>query len=397
MLRLPLPVWAVLALASVVIGSTLALVPDRSSDLAIVRDWFAHWASTGQSVYLTPDLHVDYPPYALVLLYPLHWLPEAHAATWYLPFNLITTAAMAWAMAGWLADETGAGRTSRNRFTFALMLLTWGSIRVALWKGQTVALAIWAGIAAVRLAARHPLPAGLLLTVAACKPSLGLGFGLILLLRGHGRAVTAGVVGAFALTTAFAVSVGQMPWTVLADYLDTLKAMYASRDYFRGVTTLRPLLHDLFDGHPAVVWVYGALGLAALGALIVIARPVRRHPHAQGMLIVACLLWTLLALPNQRYYLTLLAPAVWLLWFTPHRVADTHARWPTWLVAFTIAFNMVDGPLVVRMFGLWLGEVVPEAYLDYVFLVWASSYIVAAPLVIVLYVQMLRGLRRLQT
>ncbi len=397
MLRLPVPVWAALALASLAIGSTLALQPDRSSDLGVVRDWLAHWISTGQSVYLTPQLEVDYPPYALVLLYPLRWLPDATAPLLYLPFNLITTAAMAWAMATWLADETGAGRASRDRLAFALMVLTWGSIRVAVWNGQTVALAIWAGIAAVRFAARQPALAGVLLMVAACKPSLGLGFGLILLLRGHVRTVAIGIAAALALTTAFAWSVGQAPWTPLLQYLDTLQVMYASREYTRGVTTLRPLVHDLFDGHPAVVWAYGAAGLAALGALIAIARPVRRHPHAQGMLVTACLLWTLLALPNQRYYLTLLAPAVWLMWFTPHRLAESDARWPAWLATFIVVFNLVDGPVAVRMFGLWLGNVVPEAYLDYVFLVWASGYIVAAPLIIVLYVQMLRGLRRLQT
>ena len=55
---------------------------------------------------------------------------------------------------------------------------------------------------------------------------------------------------------------------------------------------------------------------------------------------------TVLALPNQRYYLVLLAPVVWLLVWTPERLAAPGARWPAWTAAADKVLVFEKGRLV---------------------------------------------------
>jgi hypothetical protein len=386
-----LHLWGALAILSLAIGIVLGLQPGRSLDLTIVQGWLQHWMSTGTSVYPVADLEVDYPPFALVLLLPLHALPQGTGPWLFMVFNLATTFLMVWMLAGWLAAETGVGTSTRDRLTFALMLLTWGAIRVGLWNGQTVALAICAAVYTIRAHAHSPWRAGAALAVAACKPTLGIAVGLILLFRGGYRVIALGLALTLALTIGYEVSVGLAPFTSLSEYQASLERMYTGEFYFRGVTTLRAAFVDLSNQHPWSHVAFGVYGLIALAGLLTISWPARHRPDAQVLIATACLLWTLLALPNQRYYLVLLAPIVWLLVWTPERLAAPGARWPAWTAAGLILFNLIDGPMTIRYFA---EHVLQHTSLPWEWL-WWSSYVIAAPVILALYVQTLRVVRRL--
>jgi Glycosyltransferase family 87 len=386
-----LHLWGAVAVLSVAAGIVLGLQPGRSLDLTIVQGWLQHWISTGTSVYPVSDLEVDYPPFALVLLLPLHALPQGMGPLLFMVFNLATTCLMVWMLAGWMADETGVGTAPRARLAFALMLLTWGAIRVGLWNGQTVALAICAAIYTIRSHAHSPWRAGAALAVAACKPTLGIAVGLILLFRGGYRVITVGLGLALALTLGYETSVSLPPFASLPEYLASLERMYTGEFYFRGVTNLRAVFVDWSNQHPWSHVAFGIYGLITLAALLRIGWTTRDRPGAHILIATACLLWTLVALPNQRYYLVLLAPIVWLLLWTPERLATPGARWPAWTAVGLILFNMIDGPMTIRYFA--------EHVLQYTSLpwewLWWSSYVIAAPVILALYVQVLRVLRRL--
>ncbi len=389
--HLRLHLWGALAILSLTIGIVLGLQPGRSLDLTIVQGWLQHWMSTGTSVYAVADLEVDYPPFALVLLLPLHALPQGTGPWLFMVLNLATTVLMVWMLAGWMAAETGVGTSTRDRLTFGLMLLTWGAIRVGLWNGQTVALAICAAIYALQTHAHSPWRAGAALAVAACKPTLGIAVGLILLFRSGSRTIAIGLALTVALTIAYDTSVGLTPLASIAEYALSLERMYTGEFYFRGVTSFRAVFVDLTHRHPWSHLAFGAYGLVALVALLRISWTARHRPGAQVLIATACLLWTLLALPNQRYYLVLLAPVVWLLVWTPERLAAPGARWPGWTAAGLVIFNLIDGPMTIRYFA---EHVLQDTPLPWEWL-WWSSYVIAAPVILALYVQVLRVLRRL--
>jgi hypothetical protein len=215
--------------------------------------------------------------------------------------------------------------------------------------------------------------------------------GLILLFRGEYRVIAIGLALTLALTIGYETSVGLPPFASLGEYLASLERMYTGEFYFRGVTNLRAVFVDLSDQHPWSHPAFAVYGLIALVALLRIAWTARHRPGAHILIATACLLWTLLALPNQRYYLVLLAPIVWLLVWTPERLAAPGARWPAWTAAGLILFNLIDGPMTIRYVA---EHVLQHTSLPWEWL-WWSSYVIAAPVILGLYVQVLRVLRRL--
>jgi len=116
---------------SLVAAVWAALRPDRSDDFALGRGWLDYWTSTWTSPYPVRWLMVDYPPHALVLLWPLDWLP-GDGVIWFLALNLMVTSWLAWALTTWAAEETGVSITARHHLVFACMLLTWGAMRAGL-------------------------------------------------------------------------------------------------------------------------------------------------------------------------------------------------------------------------------------------------------------------------
>lgn len=385
-----LALWGALAIISLLAAVSAALQPDRSNDFALVRVWLHYWTSTWTSPYPAQWLKVDYPPHAFVLLWPLDWLPGDGVFA-FLALNLAATAWLAWLLARWAAEETGTLTSSRHLLVFACMLLAWGPMRAGLWHGQTVMAAAIAGVYAVRLATRAPWLAGIALALAATKPTLGAGFGLILLLRGGHRAFLIGVCTTLGLTVVFDVTVGNTPLASIAEFAGSLVRMYTGESYVRSATTIRAALVDLAGGHWFAHVVYASLGAGTCIALMRTAWPRRHHPGAQLLIASGCLLWVLLALPNQRYYLILLAPMVWMLAWTPQVFARAGATWPAWTALGIIVFLVTDAPVTLRRTAEYFGDSWPFS-LEWL---WIASYLSAGVLVLICFVIVLRALRRI--
>jgi hypothetical protein len=109
------------------------------------------------------------------------------------------------------------------------------------------------------------------------------------------------------------------------------------------------------------------------------------------LLATACLFWMLLAMPHQRYYLVLLAPIIWILIFAPDTVARPGARWPAICGVLLAGFNVIDGPLAVRMLAERLYLYTPYNW----YWLWWISYAIVAPVIVVLFVVLLRALWRM--
>lgn len=379
-----------MAVVSLTAAGWLAVQPGRSEDLALVRVWLHYWTATWTSPYDAHWLNVDYPPHALVLLSPLDW-PLLGDARVVMVVNLAASVALAWMMPRWMSGETRSAPAWRLQLVFACMLLSWGAVRAAVWQGQNVLAAAAFGVYAVHAARATPGLAGLALALAATKPTLGAGFGLILLLRGAHRTFVTGVVVTLVLTAVFDITVGRPPLSSVADFAASVTRMYTGESYVRSATTIRTALVDLADGHPLAHVAFVLYGVTAFVVLMHLAWPRREDTDAQALIAAAVLLWILLALPNQRYYLILLAPLVWLLSFSPRLFAGPGARWPGWLAAGLIAFNVFDTPVALRRLAEMFGDTAPFS-LEWL---WLASYVSAGPVVFGCFVVALRALRRI--
>jgi hypothetical protein len=389
---------AALAAASIGAAAWLAVLPGRSGDLAIVLSWLRHMAETGVSPYVVADLEVDYPPHALVLLYPLVWLPEGREAIWFVGPSVLCAIWMAWTWPRWMAEHLVISPlrhsvTSPFRHfvtsplsVWFLLVLTWGPVRVGIWNAQTVAPAIIAALAAVTMARRVPWVAGVLFALAATKPPLAVALGVFFLLRGDTRVIAVGVVVALGMATVFDGMMGQVPFSWLPQYVQSLEWMYTGTNYFRGVTTFQPVFDDTI-ADPVVAHTLFRVIALALGVWGVWRMwAARRLADAQVLVATACFLWVLVALPNQRYYLVLLFPVAWMAWHTPARLLLSETMGRT-LVAVIVIFNTLDTPLLVRQ----LAVSIPTSEGQSLAWLWWLAYVVAAPLVLVCYVIVVRA------
>jgi hypothetical protein len=95
-------------------------------------------------------------------------------------------------------------------------------------------------------------------------------------------------------------------------------------------------------------------------------------------------------MPNQRYYLILLAPLVWMLVWTPQAFARAGATWPAWAATALIVFNVIDTPVTLRRVAEHFGDTSPFS-LEWL---WIGSHVIAGPLILGCFVIVLRALRR---
>lgn len=114
------------------------------------------------------------------------------------------------------------------------MLVSSRAIRRAVAAGQTAPLVLILFVAAMLLARRRPVWAGVCFALASFKLNLATGFGLSLLLLGHvlPLVVAGGIV--IMLTMVFAWSVHLPVTTVIASYLRNLYSSTAGRTTFQG-------------------------------------------------------------------------------------------------------------------------------------------------------------------
>ena len=295
-------------MASVASACWAATWPGQSADYWEVRSWLDAWHL---DPYRVPSLDVDYPPQALVLLAPLKWLPANPAL--FAAINTGLCVAAAWLCVSVTAELARLSLSRLQTSVLVALTLACGAVRVAIWRGQTMALALVLLLLAVRYGRRRPWVAGACFGLGAFKLTMAAGFALALVLLGMSSIFPAAVATMTALTFAYALSHGRGIFPVMADYVQKLRSIYSGTDIVEGVSDLRPIAHDLLANNAVAVGVALAVALITLGALVVAARRAEPSPRTDSLCFAASLLWTLMNLFHQRYDFVLLMPAVFLL------------------------------------------------------------------------------------
>jgi hypothetical protein len=238
-----------------------------------------------------------YPPQFNLIAALLPTLPRGYA---YLVFTGGSFLAYLWV----LRRLAGPAATMVLALTLPILL-------VQLACGQngflTGALVGWMAIAVVE---RRP-GAGVPLGLMAIKPHLGLALGLWALARGRwdivGWAVAVGALGALAATVAFGPGV----WLAFRSGVAEAAGFLAAGDYplFR-MTSLYAALHRLGVDPALAMAAQGALGLAAAGVVIWVAR---RDLAVRPALALACAATLMISPYTYDYDLTILGLALALL------------------------------------------------------------------------------------
>jgi hypothetical protein len=350
---LALKIWSIVALASLVGASYVALRPGHMQDFEEVRSWLEYWNYSERNPYLTTFIDVDYPPIAFVVLSPIGLFDFGTARVLFLAANLLLTTFTVWLFVQWVSEELRVRTDARAVFALAAVVLATNNIRVALWLGQTVAIAVLLGVLAMKYRERRPVVAGLCLALSAFKPHLAIGFGLALLLTRRFRALFFSAAFALGLWTLVAWTLGETPFALARDYLAKLDEMYARQRHVASATSTREFF-DLALG-AAGVWgqvVYSTIALSAVVWLSLRAAP---SPDRPARILIACLAWSLTAFPHQRHSIMIVAPVWWTLMWTDVNIGLTR-QVRLWLAGGVIAYSVLDIPLVMRITGGYIAS-----------------------------------------
>jgi hypothetical protein len=340
--------WMALGAASLVTAAVVALTPGRMQDYHEVREWFAAWDFGAANPYLRPDLDVDYPPHAFLLLAPVGLLPEGLGGQLaYLLFNLAMTVAAAHLLVQWSAGLAHVSLRRDQIWALTGMVLALGTTRASLWLGQTIALAVCLSLVAMRLADRRPVWAALALSLASFKPHIALGFALILLLTGRVRLLVYAAVLSAALFALFGLTVGSPPAEMVATYLANLDRLYSGARHVMSVTSLREGF-DAMAGPVLGLRLHVAASAVALVWLVLGSRRTAARRDGELLVAAACLLWALMALPHQRHSLILLVPAWWAAIWPPMGFLGG-ARTRQGIVLVAVSLTALDLPLLLRL------------------------------------------------
>jgi hypothetical protein len=340
-------VWSAVAAASLGAAAWVALQPGHLGDLHQVRQWLAYFLAHSADPYAYFDRQLDYPPIALLVLAPLHWIPEHALAAWFLPAAVVVTALAGWVFVGAVAERLYTTVTTPQRVAIVALILSGSSVRGAIWLGQTVALAVLFGALALRWSRRRPFAAAVALALCSFKPHLAVGFGLaIVLIDGFDVIVIAGAI-VISASLIVAAAVDQSVLTILASYAHNLFEMYDGPARIRGILGVRWVIEDVIGYYGVATLLYAAL---ACGSLAFIGAAARRAPDAAGRLqaAAAAMLWPLLFLPSQLYNGLMAAPALWLLMW-PEADLIRNERQRLAAVSAFVIFGVTDIPRVARI------------------------------------------------
>lgn len=324
----------------------IAMDPGYMADLSRLREWLETWRAGGNPYAEYFD--VDYPPNALVLLAPLSWFSDAALPIVYPPLLMVATAAGAWILSGWMAEQFGVTLTPRDRVLLVLLMLAGESTRSAIWRGQTSPFALLFGAAALRLKARRPAWAAVMLACCAFKPHVAVGFGLAILVT-HGVVIpAAGALLTLVQSALFAAHAHVGVQDVWGGYVTTLWRLYSGPERVRGLLSIRWVLEDLSGNFTFGTLLYVAMALASGTCLAYAAGQAQTRAH-RGQIVAALFLWSLLFLPHQLYHGWMAAPALWLMMW-PESGLIRRALVRTSLVVPYVAFGVIDVPRLVRLF-----------------------------------------------
>lgn len=391
--RLTAATWIALAIASVLSALWLAIGHGSQGDLAEVQTWVAAWAA-GQNPYQSL-VGVDYPPHAFAVLslFSLSGTPTALAL--YACLNAALSIGACYLLVRWFDDLSDAKLSATATLSLVAMLLSSRAIRRAIGFGQTTPLVLMLFVAAMMLARRRPVVAGICFALASFKLNLAVGFGLALLLLGDfvPLLVAGGLV--VVATAAFAWSVHQPIVDVLASYVLSMSDVYGGAGFLPGVTGLRSALAALVPDFQFVQLLYPSIAGLLLGVLLTLSyfhRPT--DARSRTLTVMACLLWSFTSLPHQRYNTVLLFPAVWMMrWRNGGLVEHPLARWLLGTAALLMLIMNIPDPLELRL--VEFASILPQAI--QAFAAFAVDVINAHATRLLVFVAFLLILRRMAT
>lgn len=316
------------AAVNLVVGVALSFRGGRDGDLFQVARWAGQWLH-GLDPYALADAGVDYPPWALVLLSPLAWVPNGVLTAVWVAANLGLVAWMVTRLSRW-ADEPRA-----RQALLAALLLCAASLRTL---NQFSILSFALAIAGAASPSR--VSGGVLLGLSLFKPQIGGALALWVWLRGQRGRVLTGVAVVLALTLVFSVRAGVDPLTVAREYAASLSSTYSDLSSIPGHTDLRSALTvyaPSLDTGLSAALVLLVLLLAPLGAGL--WRSGGALPAGDLEVAAFCGVASLLATRHLSYDLLLLLPLL-VAWrvapFTEGKGQRTEERWRRlafWVIA----------------------------------------------------------------
>lgn len=317
-------------------------------DLEEVRSWFDYWQFGARDPYASHVLGVDYPPHAFLLLWPLAIADFSTTRISFAAVNIVITILAAWMFVSWMRrqildeDHTAA-------LALTALVLSGSSVRVAIWLGQTISLAVLFAAIAMRTASARPWLGGLFLAFASFKPHVAIGFGLAWLLTRQFRALGYAACWTFLLWIIFGWTLGEPPWRLVHNYLAELGTMYARPEHVVSATSMREVF-DLLLGVQLGVHGQVVYACSSLLAVIVLARRAPVDARSRALILMACLAWSITVLPHQRHSLILTGPICWLLLWTDADIGISR-RVRLWIAGTVVAYGVIDGSLLIRLLG----------------------------------------------
>ncbi|HUL75469.1 MAG TPA: glycosyltransferase family 87 protein [Vicinamibacterales bacterium] len=304
-----------LAASNLVAGVVLSLGASHAGDLVQVVRWAGEWLH-GLDPYSLPDALVDYPPWGLVWLAPLAWIPGGVLTACWVAVNL---GLAAWAIAtlvGWAPEPRP------QRVLLAALLASAASFRtLSQFSLLSFALAI-AGAASPSRAA-----GGVLLGLSLFKPQIGGAIALWSWLRGqHGR-VLAAIAVVLALWLVFSWRLDVDPITVAREYAAALGRTYGDLSPIPGHTDVRTaivLYLPQADGGWLLTVAIAAALFAPLG--VGLWRTRGALPGSDLEVAAFCGVVSLLSLRHLSYDLLLLLPLIVAWRVPPFAGADPRRR-----------------------------------------------------------------------
>lgn len=345
-------VWAALAVSSVSVATFVGLRPESLQDLWTVREWLQHWVHRGDPYSYFERL--DYPPTAFFVLWPLY-LPDTDSVVlWLIPSMVVSLGVGAVILVRWFAGRLGVRLVWYEQAVYVLMLLAGSPLRGTIWRGQTTPLAFLFGALALHWSRQRPVLAALALALCAFKPHIAIGFGLILLLIERRAVVYGAVAMVIASSLLFAATVDRSLFEVLVSYAHNLTGLYDGPERLRGLLSIRWMLDDIFGGYLLGTYAYITFGVGTLGLIVSAARR-SQSGVTVAQVSAACLLWSLLFLPQQLYNGVLAAPALWLLMW-PESKLLAGATMRLTLVGGYLLFGLLDVQRLARLSADAIGD-----------------------------------------
>ncbi len=340
--------WGLIALVSM---SCALWVADAHSDAYWeIRQWLEIWRTGGTDIYPLRVLGVDYPPHAIIILWPLLGIPRSVAGDTYAILNVFMCGVSTWLLVSVMSRLMTVSLTRLERTTYVLMLLAWSSVRVSIWSGQTTPLVLLLLCLSLRMADRFPIAAGIVLGLGTLKPHVAMGFLLVFWLQKRFSSLIAATLTIGVLFCAYCASVGRSVPFVLGEYYHLLVGIYGGSLFLRGEVDIRPFFIDVIRDYSVGESLFLATA-AVTGALVIwFSWRVRSRENAMALILSTAVLWSLEVFPFRRYGLTLVAPFVlYLLW-------DPHVSRRTLQALGVVVFSIViDVPFLVRHAIEWSG------------------------------------------